>query len=95
MSKEFTCDSCGNKAEAAINISQPKGWMQVRVSGYVPRSDSRMGNTQTVNYDLCDVCLIQVFPDELSTTDAKTEFAELAMELIREMVEGALDDAQR
>ena len=95
MSKEFTCDSCGNKAEAAINVSSPKNWMQVRISGYVPRSDSRMGNTQTVNYDLCNECLIKVFPDELSTTDAKTEFAELAMELVQEMVQEALDNAER
>ena len=95
MSKVFTCDKCDNTAQAQMDMANPQGWMTITINGYVPRTDTRVGGSQTVKYDLCEICLAKVFPEDYKPMDVRAEFMEFAEELIRELVEEALDNAQR
>ena len=92
MSKEFTCDNCGKKKDDSGLVSA-KGWMQITISGNVPRTDKRYGGHQSVKYDMCDECLIKVFPEEKDQKSLQVEFAELAAEIIQEMVQEAMENA--
>ena len=92
MSKEFTCDTCGKK-ENDSGLTTAKGWMQITVSGHVPRKDNRYGGHQSIKYDMCDECLVKVFPEDKDQKDIRTEFMEFAEELIRELVQEAMENA--
>ncbi len=93
MSKEFTCDTCGKK-EVDGGLARPEGWMQVTISGNVPQKEGRYGGHQSVKYDLCDECSDKVFPKEKEQKDLQAEFAIVASDLIQEMVQEAMENAE-
>ena len=90
--RKYVCDNCGKTREDS-GLTTAKGWMQITISGNVPRTDKRYGGHQSVKYDMCDECLIKVFPEEKDQKSLQVEFAELAAEIIQEMVQEAMENA--
>ena len=88
MSKVFTCDNCGATASAS-NVSRPKGWTSLAISGYI-----RDRQSIRVERDFCKQCMEKKFPEESSKLGYAEELEGILIEFINETVQEALDNAQ-